>query len=262
MNAEDASKFLISFLRNPKTGDSGYSNYGYDIFMPRVIDAYLHTQGHQSSSDNRNKIAEASPPFLAAAWDLCRRGIIRPGVAKLFSQSTDDGSAGSGFAITPFGKTWLAESDRDDYVPVEPERFATMIAQFNARLGPRFAERAQEAVRCYGAHAHLACCVMCGAAAESILLTVAFKKLGSEEKALSIYNAATGRSRLVTSILGSCSDHIKKQMNGYLGLLSFWRDQAAHGAACNIADDEAYTSIAMLLKFAIFVDRCWDDLTT
>lgn len=151
MNHEDASKYLVSYLRNPRpTG--GYSTYGYDIYISRVVDAYLHEQGKTSSSANDREIRELSPHFLAAAWDLCRRGIIRPGVASLGDQSTTEGAAGGGYAITPFGRTWIAESDKDDFVPTEPERFARLIAKYNARFSPQFAERAQDAIRCYGAH--------------------------------------------------------------------------------------------------------------
>jgi hypothetical protein len=259
MNMEDASKFLISYIRNPTP--SGYSNYGYDIYMWRVIDAYLQSQG-STRSDERNKIAELSPQFLAAAWDLCRRGIIRPGVARLGSQSTDEGSAGAGFAITPFGRTWLAESDKDDYVPIEPERFAQLIARHNPRFGPGFAERSQEAIRCYGAHAYLACCVMCGAAAESILLAAAIAKKGNEDEILKTYQSALGRSRVTTFLLGNATTHLKNQFNSYVGLLSYWRDESAHGLAQGFDDEEAFTSMSLLLRFALLIEKHWTEITT
>ena len=44
-----------------------------------------------------------------------------------------------------------------------------MLAAFQNRFGAGFQERGQEAARCYGAHAYLDCCVMSGAAAESVL---------------------------------------------------------------------------------------------
>ena len=117
--------------------------------------------------------------MYAAAWELCRRGILRPGVRQYQEQATPGGSAGDGYSITPFGRQWLAEATQDDFVPTEPERFGQMMACYRERFGKAFQERAQEAIRCYGAHAYVACCTMCGAAAEAILLTIA---IGKEEE--------------------------------------------------------------------------------
>ena len=41
---------------------------------------------------------ELFPIFANAAWTLCRRGILRPGVSRHLAQATDQGSAGSGFS--------------------------------------------------------------------------------------------------------------------------------------------------------------------
>src|SRR5712691_12980162 len=201
MNDEDALNYLIRWLRNPQ--ETMYSNYGYDVYIPNIIRLYVQENESLNPShftfnariEADNRIEELSPYFYAAAWDLCRRGILRPGVRRMREQETPDGSAGNGYSITPFGRTWLAESDRDDFVPTEPGRFAAMLKPFQLRLGPGFYERAQEAVRCYGAHAYLGCCALCGAAAESILLAVATAKK-SEEEVLSMYASAQGRSRV------------------------------------------------------------------
>jgi hypothetical protein len=170
MNQSDASTYLLSWLRQPRGGQG--SNYGYGVYLPRIIDAYLTetNPGHGRSFYGGKESDAVSPYFLAAAWDLCRRGILRPGVKTLGLQSTDEGAAGAGYSITPFGQKWLTESDRDDYVPTEPERFAEMIEPCRTILGDLFYQRAQEAIRCYGAHCYVACCAMSGAAAESILL--------------------------------------------------------------------------------------------
>jgi hypothetical protein len=89
----------------------------------------------------------------------------------------------------PFGAQGAAESRRDDFVSTEPQRFAQMLAPYIKRFGPGFHERAQEAVRCYGAHAYLAWCAMCGASAESILLAAAIAKRG-EQQVLKTYASA------------------------------------------------------------------------
>jgi hypothetical protein len=233
------------------------------MYIPNVIRSYVQShEGLHPHFDHaaQNRVYDLSPHFYAAAWELCRRGIIRPGVRRMGEQDTSDGSAGNGYSITPFGRTWLAESDRDDFVPTEPGRFASMLRPFQSRLGPGFYERAQEAVRCYGAHAYLACCAMCGAAAESILLAVAVAKKG-EEEVLRMYASAQGRSRVENNIvLGQVRDELRREFRSFTSLLKYWRDEASHGKASKITDTEAYTSLALLLRFAQYVNDHWDEL--
>ncbi len=161
MKVEDAIQAILGSIRNGKA-----KAYGYEIYIPNVIAEYLGI----SWRDGRLRMREVSPEFYAAAWELCRRGIIRPGVVEFDKQSTEDGSAGNGYSLTPFGRQWIEEADKDTFIPTEPERFAEMLNPYKERFGAGFHERAQQAVRCYGAHAYLACCAMCGAASESILL--------------------------------------------------------------------------------------------
>lgn len=169
MTQEDAIRIIVEVVRTEPPREFGH--YGYDIYIPNLI--YRHLLRANRTQDQRERdrlVNELSADFYAAAWELCRRGIIRPGVQTRGAQATDDGSGGNGYSITPFGKQWLAEADHETFVPTEPERFAQMLAPFRVRLGAGFHQRAQEAIRCYGAHAYLACCAMCGAAAESVLL--------------------------------------------------------------------------------------------
>jgi hypothetical protein len=260
MNTEDALTYLIAWLRQPMPGP--YPSYGYDVYLPNIIRTYLAQRGEvdQNRQADERKVRELSPAFYAAAWDLCRRGILRPGVCVMGAQATNEGAAGNGYSVTPFGRTWLAESDRDDFVPTEPGRFAQMLSPHRDRFGPAFYERAQEAVRCYGAHAYLACCAMCGAAAESILLATAIARFG-QESVLSTYNSAQGRGRIEGQLLGKAREQLQREFRGYLSLLKYWRDEASHGGPANIADDEAYTSLALLLRFAKYVDQWWEELT-
>jgi hypothetical protein len=74
------------------------------------------------------------------------------------------------------------------------------------------------------------------------------------------YNRASGRSSLEKFLLGKVRDRLREEFQGYLTLLKYWRDQAGHGAASNIRDNEAYTSLALLLRFSLFVDQWWDEL--
>jgi hypothetical protein len=264
MNDEDALKFLIKCLREPTRRN--YANYGYDVYISSIIRAYLRVtgskvQGPDVEREFHTTGKELSPHFYAAAWELARRGILRPGVRIMGAQSTDEGSAGNGFSVTPFGQRWLPENSLDDFIPTEPERFAAMLEPYRLRFGPGFYERAQEAVRCYGAHAYLACCTMSGAAAESILLAAAVAREGSEESVLKVYASANGRSRVESTLMGQVRDQLRREFQGLTVLLKYWRDEAAHGKASLIADNEAYTSLAMLLRFAKLVTDNWPDLT-
>lgn len=259
VNVEDAETLLIRWIReNPS---SAYSNYGYDIYLPNVIRWALSQQAQPASKDVERLMRPASPVFYSAAWELCRRGIIRPGVREMGLQDTADGSAGNGYSITPFGRQWASESEHDDFVPTEPQRFAQMLAPYVEQFGPGFHERAQEAVRCYGAHAYLSCCVMCGAASESILLAAATEKSG-EEKTLQAYASARGRSRVQTALLANVNEAIRQEFSFLSVLLKYWRDEASHGKASKIRDNEAYTSLALLLRLAQFVQMHWTSLTS
>lgn len=260
MNADEAEKFLIRWLRDAGVRKSQYASYGYDVYLPNVIRDYLTHQG-QDPRAIEGQLRGMSPEFYAAAWELCRRGVLRPGVRMLGVQETPDGSAGNGYSVTPFGHQWLDESDRDDFVPTEPGRFAEMLEPFREQFGPQFYERAQEAVRCYGAHPYLACCAMCGAAVESILLATAIAKR-DETSILSMYNTAQGRSRVEKVLIGQAREQLKREFLGFLVLLKYWRDEASHGGPSRIGDNEALTSLAFVLRFASFVRDHWDELAT
>lgn len=260
MTEEDALLILVNWLRSNSPG--GLSDYGYDLYVPNVIRWYLTAQAPRPSSlEVEQELDQLFPLFADAAWELCRRGILRPGVRGHREQSTDEGSAGSGFALTAFGKQWLSEDQQDTFIPTEPERFAQLLKPFVLRFGGGFRERAQEAVRCYGAHAYLACCAMCGAAAESILLATAIAKQDDEDEVLKMYGTASGRIRIENIVVGQASERIRREFKGLTELLKYWRDEASHGKASQISDNEAYTSLAMLLRYAMFVNNAWDTLT-
>jgi hypothetical protein len=102
---------------------------------------------------------------------------------------------------------------------------------------------------------------MCGAAAEAILLATAIAKADAAS-VLKQYNASGGRGRVESASLGQVDDDLRREYRGYTTLLKYWRDEASHGAASGIKDNEAYTSLALLLRFAIFVNNRCADLTT
>jgi len=259
VNEDDAFHLIVQALR--EGWKTEYSNYGYDLYLPNVVRYYLTKLCGQQDSAGGPKEQQVSPAFLAAAWELARRGVIRPGVKAFRQQSTDDGSAGLGFSITPSGRNWLKDAGQYEFVPIEPGRFSRQLDRFTARFNTGFQERSQEAICCYGANAYLACCAMCGAAAESVLLAVAIEKDGDASKVEQMYLASGGRGRVEKLILGQQRKAIQDEFRGYLSLLKYWRDSASHGHRTGVGDNEAYTALAFLLRFAHFVDDRWDDLT-
>ncbi len=260
MNVEDAITYILSWLR--AGSPSRYSNYGYDIYLTNVIENYIQeTTSGLSPSDEHGLTEELFPVFVDAAWILCGRGIIRPGVREYQAQSTEQGTSGVGYSLTSFGRQWLQDEQEDFFVPTEPGRFASMMKPFRSKFGDGFFERSQEAIKCYGAHAFLACCSMCGAAAESILLVAAIEKVGNEEEVLKKYRTSQGRSRIENILVGQANQHLQREVKGLTELLKYWRDEASHGTASSISDNEAYTSLMMLLRFAILVNQNWQVLT-
>lgn len=261
VNEEDAFHFIVRALRDGSLRTPvGGSNFGYEVYLPNVIRHFLISAAGFQPGEIMQEDCLISPAFFAAAWELCRRGILRPGVSRLGQQSTEVGASGSGFSVTPTGHKWLREAGQYDFVPIEPGRFARQLETFATRFGPGFQERSQEAIRCYGANAYLACCSMCGAAAESILLAIAIAKDGDAEKIERLYLSSGGRGRVEKLILGQKPKAVQEEFLGYVSLLKYWRDNASHGKQAKIGDNEAYTALAVLLRFAFFAEDRWNEL--
>ncbi|MCG7898001.1 MAG: hypothetical protein JAY85_06040 [Candidatus Thiodiazotropha weberae] len=258
MNQEDAMNLLIQWLRDPNHG--GYGSYGYDIYIPNLLRGFLIQEYRNDQQALEMRIRELIPVFYAVGWELCRRGILRPGVNKHQAQATEEGSAGAGYSITPFGAQWLEEADHDNWVPTEPGRFAEMLAEYRDLFGVGFHQRSQEAIKCYGAHAYVACAAMCGAAAESVILAAAIHKT-DEDRVLSQYKAASGRKRIENLLVGKARTQLKDEYAGYSVLLRYWRDESAHGTQSSVQDNEAYTSLALLLRLCKFINDHWLELT-
>lgn len=101
---------------------------------------------------------------------------------------------------------------------------------------------------------------MAGAACESILLAIGMAKLG-EGKALKIYSGRDGRRLLIKQISITLAPSLKQPIETAASILSYWRDDAAHGYVTEIGEFSAHDALSRLLRFAQFVDRYWDQLT-
>lgn len=259
MEQDEALQFMIHAFKEAQGNQ--FSKYGYGIYLPIVIAEYVYQTDDipRTQVVDQSKIGELSPAFYAAAWELCRRGLIRPGITRYGEQATENGGSGDGYSLTPFGIMWLQEDHGDDYIPSDPNRFSQMLEPFQGLFGTGYFERGREAIRCYNANAYLACTAMCGAASESILLAAAVN-IKSEDEVLSIYSSAGGRGRVEKLVFENTNTYIKRTYPGFTNLIKYWRDEAAHGQPSLISNDEAYTSLVILLKFSHFMKDHWQDI--
>lgn len=231
MHIDDAIAFIIDYICKPRDARE-YSSYGYGFYLPNVIVAYImeieHSREPLTFLYNSPRARELSPICYEAAWDLCRRGVLRPGIKSLGEQATPDGASGNGYCLTTFGRQWI-EQGASALIMTETGRLGELFEKLSKRLGPGFLQRANEAVVCHRFGVYLSCCAMCGAAAESILLSAAIMNSMNEEATLKIYRAANGRRSVIESIVGQAPRGIADPFRSATGLLSYWRDDAAHG---------------------------------
>jgi hypothetical protein len=271
---EEALSVIINYLQNPPQDPMSYGNYDSDLDILKVISECLNeawkkdkeqwfkqnpgVSGIKLDSDTQTN----STPFYDASWNLCVRGILRPDVTYPQKHFEYAGVIGSRFSLTPYGRQWLNQISGYECIPSEYGRFSQLLTGHAHRFGNGYHIRSQEAVSCYRAHTYLSCCVMCGAASESILLALAIAKTGDEDGMIKSYGATGGRTKIENLLLKQQNSHVHQELPNYTNLLKYWRDHAAHGADTTISESEAFTSLLLLLRFAQFADEKWDMLTT
>lgn len=194
--------------------------------------------------------------FYSAAWHLVSRGVLMPVRQHLESRIP----FGESFQLTEYGARWIESLSGYEWHPMEHGRLAQLLLARAHRFGEGFRVRSQEAAACYRAHTYLACCTMCGAAAESILLALAIARSGDEAETLREYRRSDGRSRIERRLLQGQNSYVHQQLPHFLELLKYWRDDAAHGAEVVINEEIAFVSLLLLLRFAAFADDRWDEL--
>ena len=102
---------------------------------------------------------------------------------------------------------------------------------------------------------------MCGAAAESILLSMAVARTGDAARVLKDYRSAGGRGRLERLIGGQLSSLTRESLAHYMDLLKYWRDDSAHGAHVVFDEEVVFTAMLLLLRFGRFAEREWRELS-
>jgi hypothetical protein len=144
VHSDDALMFLMEKLGNPRGPKLG--QYGYGVWLPDLVVTYLkeiegNTDHYVHGSD---RLRLLSPIFYDAAWELCRRGILRPGLARMHEQATDTGGSGDGYTLTEYGKQWLLKGAPP--IPIDPGRLQQQFQKLSGPFGQGFLQRASEAV--------------------------------------------------------------------------------------------------------------------
>lgn len=239
--------------------------HGYELFLPDTVRSFYQAQGTQVDASGMQD-ADAEPffrPFYDAAWEMCRRGLLRMG--RVSGRGTAMGSVaeGEGYSLTEYGRSWI-NSNRANLaaLPPTPGRFAEVLAPFAVRFGPGFKQRATEAASCYRTANYLACCVMAGAAAEAILLTVAIARSGDEPAVLRTYESASGRRKTLDLVTNGRAASLTDQFRQSMNILSYWRDTAGHGQAIARGEIEAHEAISRLLRLCQITEQNWTTLSS
>jgi len=261
---DDAFGWLVKHLAAVLIGSQkpGYRpQHESDLWLPDAVRQFAAQRGLNVGECRGPEAELIYSPFYDAAWELCRRGILRPG--KIIPRGVSMTSAlADSYSITASGKAWLNEhADDQSLIPNDPGRLTEILLKFEPRFGHGFKQRAAEAVACHRFGNHLACCVMAGAAAESILLAVAIQKSGDESMILKEYGGSQGRKKITDKICLGLSGALAEQFKSLCSLLNYWRDQAGHGTASTISEIEAFHAISRLLRFAQFSSDNWTTLT-
>lgn len=266
-NHEDVVKFLTGLLKKER---GNVACHGGDLYMQNAMLEWVRDNrntiqseiGSYGSPDevitNHSGISEV---FFSAAWELSRLGILRPGVRKWAdAQYGSSPQVGTLFAVTPFGEQWLTESDdANPYFSTEPGRFAEMMKPFFDLFGKAFAQRANEAIRCYGAHAYLACCAMSGAAAESALIALGCIKAdeATVEKKRRGYEGYKEIQKLICKDSGIAVE----DLNAYCDVIKYWRDEASHVKETTISETHAFLALNSMLRYSMFLRDNLEKLT-
>jgi hypothetical protein len=264
VKAEEAFDFLVHHLSSLSFRKDIYGrrqgNRGVDLYIPDIARNYWEPR---LSSEGRFIAGvdiipqEKVVPFYDAAWELCRLGVLRPGQFAPMGQGHPS-MFGDHYVITTFGAQWLKEASQRAFLDMS--RLASMLAGFARRFGDGYAQRATEAVKTYRTGNWLAACVMAGAAAESILISIAVAKSGDEKKTLATYNAASGRANITKLVAKGVRASIQQHFENALLVLHYWRDTASHGVATSLGEIEAHVSLSQLLRLAQFADKYWNQL--
>ena len=265
ISIDEAIALIVETLRGAPLLSPSYAPnarpYGSDLRVTEVVTTWwFRENAHKNPMPDPGEADYA--PFHDAAWELARRGILRPGPAFPAFSGVRTSTEADGFSLTSTGRDWVTKYDQQGPVPLDPGRFSVLVHSYAGRFGPAFIQRITEAAGCYRSLNYLAACAMAGAACETILLAIGIERTKDEVKAVKMYRGRDGRRTLVNLITTNLKPHMKQAIETATSLLSYWRDAAAHGHATEISEFAAHDALSRLLRLAQFVNQNWDDLTS
>ena len=148
----------------------------YNVDFCELLDTFISSNGgnYFQVHDKQAIKNKLNHIFLDVAWELCTKKILRPTTYNLSRSGTS--AVNSCYSLTQPGIDWLKNRNQIEKF-LSPTRLETLFFELKAKFGDLFYNRAKEAVKCYHSEVYLACCVMCGAAAEAIFLKLAIDKI-------------------------------------------------------------------------------------
>lgn len=271
---DEAQHYIISGLKvaeqNSKLHTSQFSSNVYDLHHETVVNLYINKgrspsinpfQSHQERNAEAIRRKHIQRMFADVLFDFCNKGILRPGPTFIGDFSTlGVNTLNEGFSLTEFGIAWLSRIDEHDLIPSSTDKLSQLFDSFQPLFGKNYFKRIKEAVNCYQTGNYLACCVMCGAATESILLSVAFK-MNDETVVLKEYFSSRGRSKIENMLFNKAPDHIRKIYPQFTGLIAYWRDETGHGHDSDVDNNEAFVALIAVVRFANFIKQHLCEIT-
>ena len=248
MEEQEAFSYLIDSLKSPNL--ASLSAYGCDIYLTRVVVNYVRQKENDPNySETDTKVQDQSQAFFDAAWYLCQRGILRPGLNSLQHTQIPSGLL---YSITSQGRKWLL--DQGEFIYKTPMHFSEILATFDKLFGDGFKQRAQEACTNYLVGTYLSTCTMCGAAAESIMLKLAIAIQPSKEtEILKEYASVSGTKKIIDRLFGQMGNKHKIAHSTFNDLLKYRRDNSGHGQYIKISEFDAYDSLSRLIRLSEFI---------
>lgn len=267
IHPEDALSHFRRWLRRQLERRRSRSAGRLQFSLYSVIDEVLEQEQRRHRGENPNGMImyvrdplPNSDSFQDAAWELVARGVIRPALTRPDGHQTV--FTGTEFVVTEYGERWVAEASPVDVIPSESGRFGSILASYRELFGEAYHARAQEAMQCYQAHAYLACCTMCGAAAEAILLSLAIERTQDQRAVLNAYRGGAGRSRVERILSNQQNNVVRDQLEEFGALIKYWRDDAAHAVRSRLTEQEAFMALLLLLRLATFAHERWAEITS
>ena len=214
------AKIIHEHLKLNRLSEVDTMRCGADIYLPDIIKLYSPpaptTSNPRATASLIGKTAEVVyRAFYDAAWQMCLQGLLRPSAAYT---ENNNRSPGDGYSLTERGFLWFKEDDTTSHV-ISPNRISRLLNAHSSKFGEGYTERSQQAILSHNGRAWLACCVMCGAAAESILLSLAIAKEKDEAAVVKKYKAQSGRSVIERIIFDGKKDSFKSRFTSGLELL-------------------------------------------